>query len=103
MWVIVEIGKKQYRAREGDILSVERLKGKGKLSFEKVLLFCKNDIVEVGTPYVKGVKVNAEILEEKKGTKIIVYKYKRRKKYRRKRGHRQFFTRLKISNIIKSK
>jgi large subunit ribosomal protein L21 len=102
MWAIVEIGKKQYKVREGDILEVERIKQVRSLTLDKVLVLCKDDEVKVGTPYIKNVKVKAQVLEETKGPKLIIYKYKRRKKYRRKRGHRQIYTHLKISKITKS-
>ncbi len=100
MWVVVEIGAKQYKVKEGDIIEVERVKEDSPLLIEKVLLFSDDGEIKIGTPYLDNVKVKAEILEEKKSKKIIVYKYKRRKKYRRKRGHRQIVTRLKISQII---
>ena len=103
MWAVVEISNKQYKVKEGDHLSVERLKSKGKVTFDKVLLLCEDKKVEVGTPYVKNVKVVAEIVEEKKSKKTLIYKYKKRKKYRRTQGHRQIATHLKISNITKSK
>ena len=103
MWAVIEIGKRQYKVEKGQTLSVQRLKQEGKTSFDKVLLLCKDDKVEVGTPYLKNVKVEADILGEKKSEKVIVYKYKRRKKYRKRRGHRQILTHLKISNIVKSK
>lgn len=102
MWAVVEIGKKQYKVQKGDKLSVERLKAEGDITFDDVLLLCKNKKVEVGAPYVKGAKVKAVIIEEKKQDKIIVYKWKRRKKYRRTQGHRQIETYLKISDIIAS-
>ena len=103
MWAVVEIGTKQYKVKKGDSLCVERLPKKGKVTFDTVLLLGKDKKVDVGTPYVKNAKVEAEVIEEKKSKKIIVYKYKKRKKYRRTRGHRQIVTHLKISNITKSK
>jgi large subunit ribosomal protein L21 len=99
MWAIVEIGKKQYKVKEGDILQVERLKGENSLIFDKVLVFSGENNVKFGTPYIEGVKVKAEIVEEKKGDKVIIYKFRRRKKYRKKTGHRQIYTFLKISQI----
>ncbi|MFH1767611.1 MAG: 50S ribosomal protein L21 [Candidatus Omnitrophota bacterium] len=103
MWAVVEIKNKQYKVKKGDIISVERLKEEGKVIFDKVLLVSGDKKVEIGTPYIADFKVNAEVIEEKKSEKIIVYKDKRRKKYRRKRGHRQILTLLKISDIVKSK
>ena len=103
MWAVVEIGKKQYIAKKGSVLEVERLKtaNKKQISFDKVLILADKKDVSLGTPYIKGAKVKAEILGEKKLDKVIIYKYKRRKKYRKTQGHRKIVTRLKISNITK--
>jgi len=103
MWVIVEIGAKQYKVKKGDILEVERVKKESPFIIDKVLLLASNGKVLIGQPYLDKVKVKAEILEEVKGEKIIVYKFKRRKKYRRKKGHRQIYTRLKILDILVEK
>ncbi|MCM8832091.1 MAG: 50S ribosomal protein L21 [Candidatus Omnitrophica bacterium] len=101
MWAVVEISKKQYLVKEGDSLEVERLKQKeGEITFENVLLLASDDKVSIGTPYVTGAKVIAEIKGEKKGEKIISYKYRRRKKSRWKKGHRQIYTCLLINKII---
>lgn len=101
MFAIVEINTKQYFVKNGDTLTIERLKGKtGSIVFDKVLLSADNSDVKVGRPYLTNVKVKAEILGEKKGEKILVYKYRRRKKSRRKRGHRQIYTLLNISDIV---
>lgn len=104
MWAIVEIGAKQYKVRKGDVLEVERIKKKSSpLILDKVLLLASDGKILIGQPYLDKVKVKAEILEEVKGEKIIIYKFKRRKKYRRKRGHRQIYTRLKILEILVEK
>lgn len=104
MWAVVEIAKKQYVVRKGDVLAVERLSGEGDIVFDKVLLRqTDSGQAEIGTPYVKGLKVKAKIIQEEKADKVTVYKYKRRKKYRKKTGHRQILTLLKISDIVKSK
>ena len=105
MWAIVEIAKKQYLVKKGDILAVERLKAKEgeEIIFDKVLLLVTDKKVSVGTPYVDKVKIKAKIKEEKKAKKVIVYKSKRRKKYRKKQGHRQIYTYLEISDIATSK
>mgnify|MGYP001498591739 CR=1 FL=1 len=103
MLAVVEIGKKQYLVEKGDSLEVQRLKEKeGKIVFDKVLLLADDKKTKVGTPYLEKAKVEAQIEEEKKGKKIIVYKSKRRKKYRRKQGHRQIYTILKITRIVAS-
>ncbi|UCD14937.1 MAG: 50S ribosomal protein L21 [Candidatus Omnitrophota bacterium] len=103
MWTVVEIGKKQYIAKKGDVLEVERLKNKGKIVFDKVLLLADGKNVSVGTPYLDKVKVKAEVKEEKKGKKVRVFKFKRRKKYQKEQGHRQIKTLLKISDIVAPK
>ena len=103
MWAVVEINKKQYLVNKKDTLEVERLKEKkGELLLDKVLVLADKKKVSIGTPYLKNVKVKALILGEKKGKKVIIYKYKRRKKYRKKQGHRQIYTCLKISDISTS-
>ena len=103
MLAVVEISKKQYLVEKGDNLEVQRLKGqKDKITFDKVLLLSDGKKVKIGTPYLEGARVEAQILEEKKGKKIIVYKFKRRKKYRRKQGHRQIYTAIKITRIVAS-
>ncbi len=101
MWAVIEIGKKQYIVSKGDLLEVERLKAQEgeELDFDKVLLLVDKKKVKVGTPYVAKATVKAKVQGEKKGKKVIVYKYKRRKKYRRTQGHRQNYTILKISSI----
>jgi large subunit ribosomal protein L21 len=100
MLAVVEINKKQYLVEKGDMLEVQRLKGQeGKVAFDKVLLLSDGKKVKLGTPYLEKARVEAQIVEEKKGKKIIVYKYKRRKKYRIKQGHRQIYTTVKITRI----
>lgn len=101
MWAVVEIDKKQYIAQKGDTLQVQLLKEKeGQLLFDKVLLVVDGEKVSIGAPYVKDAQVKAEHQGQTKGEKVVIYKFKRRKKYRRKQGHRQNYTLLKISDII---
>ena len=103
MLAVVEISKKQYLVEKGDTLQVQRLKGQeDKIAFDKVLLLADDKKVKIGTPYLEKAIVEAQIIEEKKAKKIIVYKVKRRKKYRRKQGHRQIYTSIKITRIIAS-
>lgn len=100
MFAVVEIAKKQYIIREGDILDVQKLKQDSQnISFDRVLLFADKDRVGVGEPYLEGAKVEAEVAGQKKGKKVIVYKCKKRKKYRKKQGHRQNYTTVKITGI----
>ena len=103
MYAVVETGGKQYKIAEGDVLQVERLEGeKGdEVYLDKVLALGEEDSVKVGEPYLEGIKVKAKIVEQGKKGKIIVYKYKAKKNYRRKKGHRQPFTRLVVKGIEK--
>ncbi len=101
MFAVVEIAKKQYIVRKGDVLDVQKIKDTSKkVTFDKVLLLAAKDKVGIGAPYLEGAQVEAEITGQKKGKKVIVYKYKRRKKYRKKQGHRQSYTTIKITDIL---
>ncbi|MCP4652393.1 MAG: 50S ribosomal protein L21 [Candidatus Omnitrophica bacterium] len=100
MWAVVEISKKQYIVKKGDLIEVERLKEKeGDVVFDKVLLLVDKKKVHIGAPYIEGAAIKASLQGEKKTKKVIVYKVKRRKKYRVKQGHRQIKAILKISSI----
>jgi large subunit ribosomal protein L21 len=101
MYAIVESGGKQYKAVPGGTIEVDRLhiEEGSKLDLDQVLLVSNDDEVKVGTPTVKGARVQATVLEHFKGRKIIVIKYIPRERYRRKRGHRQQYTRLQIDEI----
>jgi len=102
MYVIVEIAGQQFKAEKGKKLYVHRLQGDegSSVSFDQVLLTDNDGQVNVGTPVVKGSKVNAKILKHLKDDKVIVFKKKRRKGYRVKNGHRQFLTQIFIEDII---
>ena len=102
MYAIVETGGKQYRAEQGDVLEVEKLEGAvgATITLDKVLLISGEAGTTVGTPIVSKAKVTGEILAQDRHPKIIVFKKKRRKNYRRTNGHRQSFTKLKITGII---
>ena len=101
MFAIVETGGKQYRVAPGDVIQVEKLPVEegAQVELEKVLFLARDDGVKVGAPYLEGSRVKAQVLRHGKGRKIIVMKFKKRKNYRRKRGHRQLFTELKITEI----
>ena len=101
MYAIVDSGGKQYKVKEGDILKVEKLAGEvgDNISFDKIIMFSDDENVNVGTPLLADVTVSGHIVEQGKAKKIIVFKYKRRKRYRRKQGHRQQFTAVKIDSI----
>jgi large subunit ribosomal protein L21 len=100
MYAVIRTGGKQYRVSEGQTLRVEKLPGaKGdKVTFSDVLLL-GGDTPKIGMPLVKGASVAAEITAEGRGKKIVVFKFRRRKNYRRKNGHRQPYTELKITGI----
>ncbi|SDZ34311.1 LSU ribosomal protein L21P [Proteiniborus ethanoligenes] len=101
MYAVIETGGKQYRVQEGDTIFVEKVAGnEGEaLSFDKVLLISNDEDIKVGKPYVDGVSVNGTILEHGKAKKIVVFKFKRKKDYRKKQGHRQPYTKVKIEKI----
>jgi large subunit ribosomal protein L21 len=101
MYAVIETGGKQYRVAAGETLRVEKLTASAgdKLSFEPLLVADDGGNVTVGRPRVAGMTVEAEVIEQGLGKKIIIFKYKRRKSYRRKQGHRQPFTALKITAI----
>lgn len=100
-FAIVETGGKQYRVREGDTIRVESLDGDegDTVSLDLVKLVSLNGETSVGTPNVEGAKVQAEVVNKGKGKKIVVFKYKAKTRYRRKNGHRQNFTDLRITDI----
>jgi large subunit ribosomal protein L21 len=102
LFAIVNTGGKQYRVAPGDIFRVERLPGErgDEVLLEQVLLVADGDAIQVGQPLVAGARVVSEILRQGKAKKIIVFKKKRRKKYRRKQGHRQLYTALQVKEII---
>jgi large subunit ribosomal protein L21 len=101
MYAVVATGGKQYRVEAGEILQVERLAGDvgSEVTFDQVLMLGEGDDVQIGQPVVQGAMVKGHIVEQDRGKKIIVFKYKRRKRYRRKQGHRQSYTAIKIDAI----
>jgi large subunit ribosomal protein L21 len=106
MYAIVETGGKQYRVRPGDTIAVERLPGEvgETLDLERVLLVGGDgDETRLGTPALDGAVVRAEVLEHARGQKVIVFRYKSKVRYRRKTGHRQPLTRLRITDILLDK
>ena len=101
MYAIIESCGKQYKVTEGDVVFFEKLdveEGK-KVTFDNVVLVSDDKKVEVGAPYVKGVKVEGKVVSHGKGEKILVYKYKAKKNYRRTQGHRQPYTKVEITKI----
>ncbi len=101
MYAIIASGGKQYRVSQGESVRVEKLEGTvgTKVVFEKVLMIGDGDKSKVGTPVVAGASVEAEITDQNRAKKIVVFKFKQRKKFRKKYGHRQPYTELKVTGI----
>lgn len=101
MYAVIATGGKQYRVEEGQILRVEKLPvdQKKEITFDQVLMFSDGENIKLGQPVLNEVTVHAHVVEQGKSRKIIVFKYKRRKHYRRKQGHRQEFTAIRIDKI----
>ncbi len=101
MYAIIETGGKQYRVQEGDVVFVEKLTAEEgeAVVFDKVLAVSTDEELTVGSPAVVGASVNAKVLGHGKDKKIIVFKYKPKKGYRRKQGHRQPYTKVQIEKI----
>jgi len=101
MYAVIQTGGKQYRVQPGETVQVEKLDAEvGKtVEFNEVLLVADGEKVRLGTPHVAGVKVVAEVVDQGRDSKILVYKYRRRKAWHKKQGHRQAFTALKVTEI----
>ena len=101
MYAVVATGGKQYKVQEGEILHVEKLEGDvgATVSFDSVLMFSDGEKVSLGQPLLDGAVVSGHIVQQGKEKKVIAFKYKRRKRYRRKVGHRQMFTAVQIDSI----
>ena len=100
MYAIIATGGKQYRVSEGDVLYIEKIDAEvdSTVSFDVLLVENEGD-VKVGTPVLEGVKVEGKVVAQGRGEKIIVFKYKAKKNYRRKQGHRQPYTKVEITKI----
>ncbi|MBE3573836.1 MAG: 50S ribosomal protein L21 [Firmicutes bacterium] len=101
MYAVIESGGKQYRVTEGQSLRVERLEAEpgAQVTLDRLLVLGEGADVKIGTPYVEGARVTARVLEQGKGRKILVLRYKPKKNERRRRGHRQPYTRILIEKI----
>lgn len=101
MYAIIETGGKQYKVAEGDIITVEKLgvEAGQDYTFDKVLVLAKDGDVKIGAPYVEGAAVTASVIGDGKAKKVVVYKYKPKKGFHKKRGHRQPFTKLQIKSL----
>jgi large subunit ribosomal protein L21 len=100
-FAVLETGGKQYIVKEGDKLKVEKLEGEenSKISFNSILLVAHGENVKVGFPYLEGTKVEAKILKTKKDEKKIVFKYHSKTRYRKLKGHRQYYTEILVEKI----
>lgn len=99
-FAIIKTGGKQYKVSEGDVLEVERLNvNEGRINFEEVLLYATETDLKIGKPFLNDVVVKATVLNEKRGKKVVVSKYKAKAKYRRSNGHRQHLSEIKIDEI----
>lgn len=102
MYAVIETGGQQFRVQEGDLVKIEKIEGGigEQVELDKVLLIRSDQDVKVGRPYVEGAKVIGEIVDQNRAKKVIIFKYKRRKGYMKKQGHRQLFTAVKIARIV---
>ena len=101
MYAVIEACGKQYKVTKGDVVFFEKLEAEEgkKVTFDKVVLLSDDKKVEVGAPYVKGIKVEGKVVAHGKAKKIVVFKYKAKKNYKRKQGHRQPYTKVEITAI----
>ena len=101
MYAVVNTGGKQYKVQQGEILRVEKIPGDvgSPVTFDRVLMFSDGENIKVGQPVLDDIAVSGHIVEQGRAKKIIVFKYKRRKRYRRKQGHRQEYTAVQIDSI----
>ena len=101
MYAIIETGGKQYRVQEGDIITVEKLAAEAgdQVELDKVLILSDDNGVKVGTPYIEGAKVMGRAVESGKAKKVVIFKYKSKKDYRKKQGHRQPYTMIEILSL----
>ncbi|TVY04064.1 50S ribosomal protein L21 [Cohnella terricola] len=101
MYAIIETGGKQYKVQAGDVIFVEKLSANAgeSITFDRVLAVSKDGSLTTGSPIVSGASVTGKVEQQVKGEKIIVFKYKPKKNYKRKQGHRQPYTKVTIENI----
>lgn len=101
MYAIIQTGGKQYRVAEGDVITIEKLEAAAEetVTFDEVLTVVNDGDVKIGAPVVEGAKVTGTVLAQGKAKKILVFKYKSKSNYRRRQGHRQPFTKVRIESI----
>ncbi len=104
MFAVIETGGKQYRVSVGQKIKIEKLDAHEgeRFSFDKVLLVAEGDEAKIGAPYVPGANVEARVLKQGRGDKVIVFKYHSKTRYRKKKGHRQPFTEIEVTGIVGS-
>ena len=102
MYAIIATGGKQYKVTEGQALKIEKLEAEvtSQIEFDQVLLLVDGEKVEIGTPYLQGVKVVGEVQQQGRGKKVNIIKFRRRKHYMRRQGHRQNFTGVKVKAVV---
>ncbi|HYD50139.1 MAG TPA: 50S ribosomal protein L21 [Terriglobales bacterium] len=100
-YAVIRTGGKQYRVAPGDLIRVEKLAGEpgAEIQFEEVLAARQGDAVQIGAPMLAGARVTGTVVRQAKDKKILIFKKKRRKNYRRRQGHRQFFTSVRVTAI----
>jgi large subunit ribosomal protein L21 len=99
MYAIIKVGARQEKVKVGDTFDMSRTTKKKEVSFDKVLMTISGKDAVIGTPYIKGMKVVCDVIADKKGKKKIAFKFKRRKSYKRKIGHRDLLTTVKVKEI----
>ncbi|MEQ8409076.1 MAG: 50S ribosomal protein L21 [Gammaproteobacteria bacterium] len=101
MYAVIESGGKQHRVEKGEVLKLEKLEAATgeEVKFDKILLVGEGESVKIGTPYVEGSEVTAEVLQQARADKVTIIKFNRRKHSRKQQGHRQYFTEVKITDI----
>jgi len=101
MYAVIESGGKQHRVAEGEVLKLEKLDAAtgDEVKFDKILLLGEGESVKIGTPYVEGGEVTAEVLKQARAQKVNIIKFRRRKHSRKQMGHRQWYTEIKITGI----
>jgi large subunit ribosomal protein L21 len=102
MFAVIRTGGKQYKVAKNDVIAVEKLAGEpgANVTLDQVLMLTDGEATTTGTPLVQGARVAAEVVEHTRGDKVLVFKKRRRHNYRRKNGHRQHLTKLRITDIV---
>ncbi len=101
MYAVIKTGGKQYRVAEGDVIEIEKLDSDegAAVDFENILMVGEGEDVKIGAPYIDGCKVTGTVMEQKRGKKVEIVKFKRRKHHQKRTGHRQYLTKVEITGI----